>query len=112
MSEIATLTEETFTHEILESTGSVVVDFWAPWCGPCRALAPAIERLAREQPSVKVAKLNVDEAPGHAAEYGVQSIPTVIRFEDGHPVARVTGALPYERLAAALGIDPLDQRAA
>jgi thioredoxin 1 len=112
MSEIATLTEETFTDEVLESTGSVVVDFWAPWCGPCRALAPAIERLAHEQPSVKVVKLNVDAAPGRAPEYGVQSIPTVIRFEAGHPVARVTGALPYERLTAALGIDPLEQRAA
>jgi thioredoxin 1 len=112
MSGIATITEETFAAEVLHAPGPVVVDFWAAWCGPCRALAPTIDRLAIEHPEIKVAKLNVDEAPGLAAEHGVQSIPTVIRFDDGRPTARVSGALPYPQLAAALGIEPLEQRAA
>ncbi len=79
----------------------VVVDVWAPWCGPCRALSPLLEELARELgPTVRFAKLNSDEEPGLAARWGVQAIPTLLLFENGRPVDRVVGALPKEVLRA------------
>jgi thioredoxin len=83
----------------------VVVDFWAPWCGPCRIVSPQVELLASEHPELRVAKLDVDKAPEIAARYEVYSIPTIVRFERGEVGARVVGALPYPRLAEALGIE-------
>ena len=107
------LTRETFATALAETPGPLVVDFWAAWCGPCRVIAPLLERLASEHPEVRVAKVNVDEQPELAASHGVHGIPTVIRFDSGEETARAVGALPYDRLLQALGIgSPIDTMAA
>lgn len=89
-----------FADEIENGTGLVMVDFWAEWCAPCRAVAPVLERLAAEyRGRVRFAKLNVDEAPATAAAYGIRSIPTLALFRDGEPVSAVAGAVPQAMLA-------------
>ena len=99
-SKYITLTENNFENEIIQSTQPVVVDFWAGWCGPCRAIAPAIEELAGEfGGKAKVGKLNVDDAAGVAAQYGIRSIPTLLFFKDGRVVDRVIGVVPKQQLA-------------
>jgi thioredoxin 1 len=95
-----TATEQNFKSEVLESKHPVLVDFWAEWCGPCRMIAPAIEELAKEfQGKAKVVKVNVDEQPMLAAEYGVRSIPTLLFFRDGKVVEQLVGAAPKGALA-------------
>ena len=85
--------------EAIDSTGVVLVDFWAPWCGPCRAVAPALEAAASEFAGrLKVVKVNVDEAPTVASSYRVQGIPALLLLRDGQPLARQVGALPVNRL--------------
>ncbi|MBN1543624.1 thioredoxin [candidate division KSB1 bacterium] len=79
----------------------VLVDFWAEWCGPCRMVSPAIERIAAENKGrLLTVKVNIDKKPHLAARYGIQSIPTILLFRRGEPVMRLTGAHPYEQLAA------------
>ncbi len=95
-----TLTEENFKSEVLESGKPVLVDFWASWCGPCHMIAPAIEELASEfDGQATVGKLNVDEQPGVAAQYGIRSIPSLLFFQDGKVVEQVVGASPKKALA-------------
>ena len=90
---VVELNDGNFEQELAE--GLVFVDFWAPWCGPCRMVAPVVERLAEQYAGrVKFAKLNVDEAPLTAAAYGIASIPTLAIFRDGEPVTGVAGAVP------------------
>jgi len=97
------LTDEGFQREVLESPQPVLVDFWAAWCGPCRALSPVVEQLAAEfQGRVKVGKLNVDENPQAAMRYGVRSIPTILIFERGQVADQVVGLVPKELLASRL----------
>lgn len=97
--------EADFETEVRQAPVPVLVDFWAPWCVPCRMVSPALEEVARErQGEVKVAKVNVDENPNLAAEYGVMSIPTIIRFEKGREVQRVVGARPRAQLLKLLGL--------
>jgi thioredoxin 1 len=94
------LTDVTFEREVEQGEGLVVVDFWAPWCAPCRMVAPVVERLAQQYAGrVRFAKLNVEEAPRTAAAYGIASIPTLALFRDGQPVNGVLGAVPERQLA-------------
>ncbi len=87
-----TFTDQNFEKEVLKSEKPVLVDFWAPWCGPCQMVSPLIEELAKEvEGKVKVGKLNVDENPQVAAKYGIMSIPTVIFFKEGKEVVRQIG---------------------
>jgi thioredoxin 1 len=89
------VTEGTFEQEVLKSDKPVIVDFWAEWCGPCHAIAPALERIGEEhQEKVKIAKVNVDEEQGLMTRYGVISIPTLIMFKDGEPAKSLIGARP------------------
>ena len=83
---VVTITKENFRTEVLESDKPVLVDFWAAWCGPCRMLSPVVDEIAEETGSVKVGKVNVDEQPALAEQFGVASIPTLILFRDGKAV--------------------------
>jgi thioredoxin 1 len=91
------VTDSTFQQEVLDAEGPVVVDFWAPWCGPCRAVDPIFEQLAAEHENVRFVKLNIDENIATAARYGVLSIPTAILFEGGEEREKVMGAYPRSR---------------
>ena len=95
MAEIAELTDETFEQEVLRSEQPVVVDFWAPWCGPCRMIAPIMSDLASEHGErVKFTKMNVDDNPQTSSRYNILSIPTVVLFEGGEPREVLMGARP------------------
>lgn len=100
---IAEFTDGNFQAEVLDSSTPVLVDFWAPWCGPCRMIAPMIEELAGEyKGSIKIGKLNIDDSPNAAMNYGVSSIPTLMVFKNGDVVERFVGVQPKNRLQAAL----------
>lgn len=92
------LNEQNFEQEVLQSDKPVLVDFWAPWCGPCRQMAPVVEELANEMLEVKIAKLNVDEAGGIAGQYNIMSIPTFLIFKNGAVVDQMVGGVAKEVL--------------
>ena len=99
MSEIIHVTDAQFDQEILKSNLPVIVDFWAPWCSPCRMIAPYLEKIAKDQDGkLVVAKVNTDENPEYATQYGVQGIPTMLFVHNGKVVHRQTGALPESAL--------------
>ena len=100
---VINITRNNFQNEIINSDKPVLLDFWAPWCGPCRMLAPVVAEIAEEHAAdLKVGKINVDEQPELAAQFGVSSIPTVILFKNGEPVRGSVGYVPKERLEAML----------
>jgi len=96
------VTDGNFQSEVLESEHPVLVDFWAPWCGPCRVIAPSLEEINEERENLRVVKLNVDENQVTAARYDVMSIPTLILFKNGEAANRIIGALPKKRLVQEL----------
>ena len=97
------ITDDQFTGEVLEADLPVLVEFWAPWCGPCRQLAPVLEQLADERAgSLKVVRVNQDENPRISSDYRVMAVPTMLLFERGQAVAQMVGARPKSRIAAEL----------
>jgi thioredoxin 1 len=99
---VTEVTDVNFQAEVLESAEPVLVDFWAPWCGPCRIVQPHLEELAGERDDLRVVKLNVDDNPQTAASYGVMSIPTLLLFKNGQVAHQIVGALPKHRLVQEL----------
>ena len=99
---LSDVTDTNFQAEVLESEKPVLVDFWAPWCGPCRVVAPVLEEIAGERDDLRIVKLNTDENPQVASQYQVLSTPTLILFKNGEAVKKVIGAYPKRKLEAEL----------
>ena len=95
---ILNVTKENFDKEVLQAEGTVLVDFWASWCGPCRMIAPAVEKISEEHPDVKVCKVNIDDEQELAIKYGVMSIPTLMVVKNGEVVNTAVGLRPKEEL--------------
>ena len=102
MAGVSEVTDNSFQADVLEAETPVLVDFWAPWCGPCRVVAPVLEEIAGERDDLRIVKLNTDENPQVASQYQVLSIPTLILFKNGQVAKKVIGAMPKKRLEAEL----------
>ena len=103
MSSAAAVTDASFEQDVLKSDLPVLIDFWAPWCGPCRMVAPIVDEIATEfEGKIKVFKLNTDENPNVASQYGIRSIPTLMIFKGGQKVDTVVGAVPKKTLSSTI----------
>ena len=98
-----TITKDNFSAEVLEAPGTVLLDFWASWCGPCRMLSPILDQVAAEHSEIKLGKINVDEQPELAQQFDVMSIPTLVVFENGQVKNQTMGAQPKTALLQLLG---------
>ena len=92
------ITKDNFKAEVLDYKGTVLVDFWADWCGPCRMLSPIVDEVANENPGIKVGKINVDEQQELSAQFGIMSIPTLLVFKDGKKISESIGLIPKEQI--------------
>jgi len=101
MANVADVTDASFQAEVIESPEPVLVDFWAPWCGPCRAVSPVLEQISEER-GLRVVKVNVDENQQVAAQFQILSLPTMILFKAGQPATKINGAYPKKKLEAQL----------
>lgn len=99
---ITNITKENFDKEVMQAEGTVLIDFWAAWCGPCRMIAPAVEKIAEEHPEVKVCKINIDDEQELAIRHGVMSIPTIMVVKNGEIVNTAVGLRPKEEIEALL----------
>ena len=99
---VMTITKENFEAQVLDSKEPVLVDFWASWCGPCRMLSPVVDEIAGEREDIKVGKINVDEQPELASQFGVMSIPTLIVFKDGKAAETSVGVVPKAKILSML----------
>ena len=99
---ITNVTKENFDKEVMQAEGTVLVDFWAAWCGPCRMIAPAVEKIAEEHPEVKVCKINIDDEQELAIRHGVMSIPTLMVVKNGEIANKAIGLRPKEEIEALL----------
>ena len=102
MADIKHVTDGDFQAEVLESEHPVLVDFWAPWCGPCRVVAPVLEEIADERDNLRIVKVNIDENQQTAMNYQILAIPTMVLFRNGQEAKRIQGAMPKKRLEAEL----------
>lgn len=100
---VVTITKQNFEAEVLQSSKPVLVDFWASWCGPCRMLSPIVDEIAEERADIKVGKVNVDEQPELAGQFGVMSIPTLLVFKNGKLANQAVGARPKSAVLELLG---------
>ena len=97
------ITKDNFKSEVLDYSGTVLIDFWADWCGPCRMLSPVIDEVAAENPAIKVGKVNVDAEQELAAQFGIMSIPTLLVFKNGQKSGESVGLIPKEQVEKLIG---------
>ena len=100
---VTVITKDNFQAEVLQSDKPVLVDFWAAWCGPCKMLSPVVDQIADENPDIKVGKINVDDEPELAGQFGVMSIPTLLVFKDGQIAGQSVGVRPKDFILGLLG---------
>ena len=101
---VGEITDANFESEVLQSDKPVIVDFWAPWCAPCRRISPILEEMSDNRDDVRFVKINVDDNPSTAMNYSISSIPTILRFEGGQQTQKAVGALPKNQLSSQLGL--------
>jgi thioredoxin 1 len=106
MAKLTEVTDSNFQAEVIESETATLVDFWAPWCGPCRVVGPVLEEIAAERDDLRIVKLNVDDNHQTAAQYQVLSIPTMILFKNGQEAKKIIGAFPKKKIIEQLELEP------